>query len=109
MTCLLDVSALLAPGDRKHPNQEKVESWLISLGTDRWATCPITENGFVRIQSQPSYKNSDLNPAQARVVLRQLCDESSHQFRTDDLSIRDETVLPEIPGPDAVTDLYLLA
>jgi len=49
MTYLLDVNLLVALFDRRHLNHEAAHDWFARRGIDSWATCPITENGFLRV------------------------------------------------------------
>ena len=52
---LRDVNVLLALLDGDHIDQVRARDWLdTEIGTG-WASCPITENGLVRIISQPRY------------------------------------------------------
>jgi toxin-antitoxin system PIN domain toxin len=50
---LPDVNLLLASAWETHPEHRKARSWL--TGVDRFATCPITELGFVRVSMSPAY------------------------------------------------------
>jgi uncharacterized protein len=54
-TYLLDVNLLLALTDPMHVHHEQAHRWFASKGDLSWATCPLTENGFVRVASHPSY------------------------------------------------------
>lgn len=105
---LLDVNVLLALSDPMHVHHEAAHAWFGNARRQGWATCPITENGFVRVASHPSYPN---RPGEAPVVLRllrQLCASDGHLFWPDRVSIR------EILQPGAsfthnqLTDLYLV-
>lgn len=109
MTYLLDVNCLLALVDETHPFHSKVSNWYHSHVALSWSTCPLTENGFVRVISLPSYSYRRLPIADAQQTLIHLCNQPGHQFWPDDLSIRDMNQIPTIPGPKAITDLYLLA
>ena len=74
-----------------------------------WATCPLTENAFLRILSQRSYPRTLGSPTEARRVLRRLLASPGHQFWPDDLSLADTRHFPALPESKALTDLYLLA
>ena len=52
---LLDVNVLLALLDRDHVDHQRARDWLDAEIASGWASCAITENGFVRIVSQPRY------------------------------------------------------
>jgi toxin-antitoxin system PIN domain toxin len=73
-----------------------------------WATCPITESGFVRVSSNPKVLPSPIAVGAARGVLTALRAVEGHRFLTDDVSISDPDV-PEIFGHRQVTDAHLLA
>ncbi len=55
MTYLLDINVLVALFDSAHVHHEAAHRWFASVGNASWATCPITENGFVRVVSNPVY------------------------------------------------------
>lgn len=106
---LLDVNVLLALGDPQHIHHEPTHDWFERHGQHAWATCPITENAFVRIASHPSYPN---RPGAVAVVLdslRRMCATERHTFWPDDVSLRDG-LLPDLALTHGqVTDTYLLA
>jgi toxin-antitoxin system PIN domain toxin len=107
-TYLLDVNLLLALTDPMHIHHQPAHRWFVEKGQQAWATCPLTENGFVRISSHPSYPNL---PGEATVVLdilRQLCEAPGHQFWTDDISIRQILEAEAIITHAQITDIYLL-
>lgn len=102
---LLDINILIALADAEHEHHERAESFfLVNCGTG-WATCPITENGFVRIISQPSYPKGPGSTEEARNILRDLCSKEGHRFWHDDLSIRS---FGPLPIAKHLTDHYLL-
>lgn len=105
---LLDVHVLLALSDPMHLHHEAAHSWFAGGPSSGWATCPITENGFVRIASHPSYPNRPGNSPVVLALLRTLCTAEGHHFWPDALSLR--TMLDEhrLFTHTQVTDLYLL-
>jgi toxin-antitoxin system PIN domain toxin len=107
---LFDVNALLALFDGAHPFHGSVRAWWHPNQTGGWATCPLTQNGFVRIMSQPRYLQSR-SPIEAIAALRKGLDQPGHEFWPDDISITDDTLIDpaQILGPNQVTDVYLLA
>ena len=58
MRALLDVNVLIALLDENHINHEKVSVWLDNHIEHGWASSPLTQNGCVRILSQPGYPNT---------------------------------------------------
>ena len=51
---LLDVNVLLALLDSDHVDHGRAGEWLDAELDTGWASCSITENGFVRTISQPN-------------------------------------------------------
>jgi uncharacterized protein len=105
---LLDVSVLLPLFDPAHVHHRRARAW---WGDGRpWATCPLTQNGFVRILSKPAYPQP-LSTTQAIFGLHALTALPDHEFWSDDVSIGDPEVFDHarILGPNQITDLYLLA
>ena len=88
-TYLLDVNLLLALSDPMHVHHEIAHQWFADRGYRAWATCPLTENGFVRIASHPNYPNRPGEVLAVFAILRQLCEASGHQFWAEDISILD--------------------
>jgi len=107
-TYLLDINVLLALTDPAHVHHDLSHQWFVDKGQNAWATCPLTENGFIRIASHPKYPNRPGDVSAVRAILQQICHASGHHFWIEDLSILD------ILKPDAVithshiTDAYLL-
>ncbi len=105
---LLDVNLLLALTDPMHIHNQVAHRWFVEKGQQAWATCPLTENGFVRIASHPSYPN---RPGEATVVLdilRQLCEAPGHHFWTDNISLLQIIAAEAIITHAQITDVYLL-
>lgn len=107
---LLDVNVLLALFDRDHADHTVARSWLGRELAAGWASCPITENGFVRIISQPQYP-SPIAPARAIGLLERARGGGAHRFWDADVSIVDPSSIDRsrLHGPRQVTDAYLLA
>jgi uncharacterized protein len=107
---LLDVNVLIALGDANHPFRAAALRFFEKSATvEGWATCPLTENAFLRILSQPSYPRTVGSPAEARRLLLRLIAAPGHQFWPDDISLTDNRLLPALPVSKHLTDLYLLA
>lgn len=109
-SALLDVSVLIALFDRGHVKSDRVAGWFADNASSGWSSCPITENGFVRIVSQPTYPNL-IQARQAVEVLATATASRFHEFWPCDLSI----TAPGVVRPDRIlrssqlTDVYLLA
>lgn len=110
MAALLDVNVLISLLDVDHPGHSAAREWFELHHTDGWSSCPITQNGCVRIMSAVSYSN----PLPVSDVVKRLAEATAsphHHFWPDDVSILDSAVadLSQIQGSKQITDLYLLA
>jgi toxin-antitoxin system PIN domain toxin len=110
MAYLLDVSLVIALLDRMHVAHDAANDWFSANASAGWATCPIVENGAVRIMCQPSYPNVQESPALVAAALRRLCQLRGHEFWLDSLSLVSSTEfdLSRLPSARHVTDTYLL-
>lgn len=73
-------------------------------------TCPLTENGFLRIFGHPGYPGGPGSPEGARKELRVIRGMACHRFIPDSVSIDELDVFRSLAGvgPEQITDLYLL-
>ena len=110
MRALLDVNVLIALLDENHTHHTAVSDWFASHIEPGWASCPLTQNGCVRIVSQPRYPNA-LGVAEAVARLQAAVSTPYHQFVPDDVSLLDDAVVDrrQLLGPRQLTDVYLLA
>jgi len=110
MRALLDVNVLIALLDAAHVHHGIAAQWLGRNIEQGWASCPITQNGCVRIMSQPAYP-SPLPPALVAERLREAAGAGHHAFWPDSASLLDETVISwqAVLTSRQITDAYLLA
>ena len=111
MTYLLDVNVLIALIDPAHVAHEAAHQWFSAVGARSWATCPITENGVLRILGNPKYPNTPGSPALVAPILTQMRDLAGHTFWGDEISLIGSGIVEpnKIATPAQVTDVYLLA
>lgn len=110
MRALLDVNVLIALLDADHTLHSQASQWFDDHAGGGWASCPITQNGCVRIMSHPGYPNA----LPVRAIVERLRDAGAHrlhEFWPDEVSLLDSRVADpgRIHGPRQLTDLYLLA
>ena len=110
MRALLDVNVLIALLDGSHLHHGLVTGWLSNNLDAGWASCPITQNGSIRLLSQPGYPN----PVPVALVAERLAEatrHSSHLFWADAISLLHPDYLQwdRILSSRQVTDVYLLA
>lgn len=110
MRALLDVNVLIALLDTSHVSHRAATNWLIANVQAGWASCPITQNGCIRIMSSPSYPN--VRPiVQVAERLKEATATPAHEFWPDDVSMLDDTRVDvsRIHGARQLTDAFLLA
>ena len=108
---LLDVNVWVALFDDAHQFSARANAFIEARGT-KIATCPLVENGVIRVLSLPSYGRRGGLPIQrVRDKLRQACAALDHEFWPDDISLRDDKLVDfnRVQGHNQITDLYLLA
>ncbi len=110
MKALYDVNALLAILDKNHDSHGKVAAWYAANAEQRWVSCPLTQNGCLRILSQPGYANP-VSLSEAFQLLTAATLTQAHQFLPDDVSLLDSTLVnaSRLSGHRQLTDVYLLA
>jgi uncharacterized protein len=111
VTFLLDVNVLISLIDRKHAWHETAHDWFARQGMAGWATCPLVENGIVRIVGRQAYPNYLGTPGSVVELLRDLRRAGHHVFWPDDISLLDEdrVLATRLSAPSQITDTYLLA
>jgi uncharacterized protein len=111
MRGLLDINVLIALLDPDHAFHQRAHAWWGGRGHS-WASCPLTENGLVRIMASAAYsKATRFSVAAIATHLAVFVEHSDHAFWPDLLSIRDTQRFHHVSilSSKHLTDLYLLA
>ncbi|HYJ91191.1 MAG TPA: TA system VapC family ribonuclease toxin [Pyrinomonadaceae bacterium] len=111
MRSLLDVNVLLALHDPNHTHTEIAHEWWEEYKNTGWASCPISENGFVRVSSGPNYSpRLQFTPFESANILRDFANGNDHEFWPDSICIFDTSIfsLDRVVGPRQLTDVYML-
>lgn len=110
MPALLDVNVLIALLDSDHVHHQRCVAWLKENVRSGWASCPLTQNGCIRIMSQTGYPNR-LPAAAVAQRLAAATGTGHHSFWPDAISILDPGRIEwnGVLGARQVTDVYLLA
>lgn len=111
MRTLLDVNVWIALLDDAHQFSPQANAFIARPDT-RIATCPLVENGVIRVMSLPSYgRRGGVAIQQVRQRLREACTVLDHAFWPDDITLRDDQRVDfdRVQGHNQITDLYLLA
>ena len=106
---LVDVNVLLALFHPDHPHHEVAHDWFADNQARGWATCPLTQNGFVRLVANPRLGAFN-RPADVVKSLAQLCRNKHHVFWPDAVSLSDSSLFNPsfISRYRQLTDVYLL-
>jgi toxin-antitoxin system PIN domain toxin len=109
LRALLDVNVLIALLNEQNVFHEKAQRWWIQHRNSGWATCPLTQNGFIRIASQMQPQDATYI-TKAMDVLSDLTRDKQHVFFDDDVSVLDTQRFARqvILGHRQLTDIYLL-
>lgn len=107
---LLDVNVLVALFDPDHVHHDLAHDWFADQKAEGWSTCPVTENGFVRVLTNPSYASPPNRPAEVVASLQAFRLSGGHHFWPDAASLADRSIFNPayIRGHRQVTDIYLL-
>jgi toxin-antitoxin system PIN domain toxin len=108
---LLDINILTALLWPAHEHHEAAHGWFGRRADSPWATCSLTQLGFVRIVSNPAFSRDALSPVDALALLGENLAHPGHEFWTDSLQV--PTAVKEmearLQGYRQLTDAYLLA
>jgi hypothetical protein len=112
MRALLDVNVIIALLDPDHVFHDRAHEWWAANAESGWASCPIAENGVVRIMSNPGYSEKIyLTPGELVSKLQIFVRKTDHEFWPDDISLREGKIFTteRIHNSRQLTDFYLLA
>jgi uncharacterized protein len=110
MRALFDVNMLIALFQPDHIHHQRAHQWWETHQRLGWASCPLTENGFIRILSQPKYPMPQTISAAIKLLIMAK-EATNHEFWPDSISLLN----PALFNADActhhgqITDTYLLA
>jgi hypothetical protein len=101
------LTALLWPA---HEHHDIAHRWFRARANARWATCALTQLGFVRIVSNPAFSRDALSPSGGVALLAANLSHASHEFWTEtrQLPAAIKGMEPGLQGYRQLTDAYLL-
>ena len=107
---LLDVNVLLALFEPAHIHHDAAHDWFADLGAREWATCPLTENGFLRTATALAKAHAPTSVAELVEGLRTFTSSGRHTFWADEISLIDDRLFDteRVVGHRQLTDVYLL-
>lgn len=104
------MNVLVALAWPNHVHHRQAVTWFVGIRDEGWATCPITESGFVRVSSNARVLPDARTPSEARALLAVLRTKGAHRFWEDDVSVVDDPhgLFAAVVGHRQVTDAHLL-
>ena len=111
MTALLDLNIFVALAWPAHEHHASARNWFLSRGRSKWATCPITQLGFVRLLSNPAFSPDSLTAGEALELLAKNVSRPAHEFWPDALPVPRalKPLMRDGFGYRQITDAYLLS
>lgn len=111
MTFLLDLNLLLALAWPSHVHHDIAHDWFRRNAAPGWATCPVTQLGFIRLSSNPAFTSDAVSPVEALSLLRAMIAMDGHEFWPDDIDCASGSFATglRMTGHRQVTDAYLLS
>jgi toxin-antitoxin system PIN domain toxin len=107
------VNVLVALAWPNHLHHEAAHRWFAARqrAKQRWATCPITQSGFVRVSSNSRIVPQARSPIEAVQLLGRMLALPGHEFWNDDVSIVSSRYVArdKLVGHGQVTDAHLMA
>ncbi len=109
MRALLDVNVLIALHDQDHVHHARAASWFTTNAAHGWASCPLTQNGCLRIMAQPAYPQAQTLPVLTTMLQRSTAS-TFHKLWNNDISLLDSTLFDHgwIHNHKQLNDVYLL-
>ena len=105
---LLDVNLLVALFEPTHVHHEPAHGWFADNRHRGWATCPITQNGFVRVLSRPMPGRPGERASALAAYLHTLCSSAEHTFWPASMSLTDTSCFDLSAATHRhLTDIYL--
>lgn len=107
---LLDVNVLISLLEPGHGFFQRAQEWFGSSGKDDWGVCTLTELGFVRITTNPSFYPGPRTHEEATFILTELADRPGYRYwpLVESWTALTAPFAPRLSGHQQVTDAYLL-
>ena len=111
MTALPDVNTLIALAWPNHVHHDAARSWFATNRAAGWATCTLTEAGFVRVSCNRAAVGHEVTALDAIALLRRIRRRGLHSFWSQGLSITSlpDEIVTRIQGYRQITDAVLVA
>ncbi len=105
---LLDVNVLLALAWPNHQFHHRARTWFRNYGDQGWASCAITQLGFIRLSSNPAFTANAKTPNDAQRLMQYLSEHSAHRYIAELPAISEFAAhWKRVAGFRQTTDAYL--
>ncbi len=104
---LLDTNVILALAWPNHQHHALAHRWFRAEARSGWATCALTQVGFVRLSSNPSFTSAAVTPQQAATLLQKLLAHEHHHFWASPQASK-PGIYRQTLGHQQVNDAYLV-
>lgn len=110
MVSLPDINTLVALAWPNHSFHRSAQDWYRASHSEGWATCSLTETGFIRVSSSRAATRYAKTPTEAVHLLSRMLELPGHVFWPDDRSLArsDELALENLNDPSQVIDAHLV-
>lgn len=110
-TALLDLNILTALLWPAHVHHDAAHRWFEARAAARWATCALTQLGFVRLVSNPAFSRDALSPSGGLALLAVNLSHPRHEFWPEAPPLPTAITGMEagLQGYRQLTDAYLLS
>ena len=105
---LLDTNVLLALAWPNHQHHAPAHEWFAAHAKRGWATCAVTQLGFVRLSANPSYTPNAVSPQDAATLLQRWTHLKGHRFWVSPAA-DDPAIYARALGHQQVNDAWLVA
>lgn len=107
---LLDTNVIIPLLWPRHTHQSKVDAWFRANALSAFATCSLTQTGFLRISCSPQIVGEHFRLSEASLLLRSFTGLPGHAFWPTEIDFFEATSRFErrMFGPKQITDAYLL-
>jgi toxin-antitoxin system PIN domain toxin len=105
---LLDLNVLIALSDPEHKHHQKARNWFTLPDRGNWALCPLTEAGFLRVTTNPSFRPGPRTLEQAIAIIQTLKGVCDYCPLDQSWVTLTACFASRIRGHQQVTDAYLL-
>ena len=108
---MLDLNVFVALAWPAHEHHTAARTWFLSRGKSKWATCPLTQLGFIRLLSNPAFSPDALSVPDALALLMKNVNQPAHEFWPDALTAPRalKPLIRDAFGYRQITDAYLLS